>query len=101
TRINRELGADFDLDEFEHEARYDTSEQRIEMHLRSKSKQRISVRGQFIVKIEKGETIWTESSYKFLPEQVRSMAESADFSCTCQSIDSEWPFAQSLLVVEP
>jgi dimethylhistidine N-methyltransferase len=97
-RINRELGADFNLRNFEHEARYHEAEQRIEMHLRSKVRQSVSLRD-FVVTLEAGETIWTESSYKFLPEQVRSMAERAGFKFDLQWIDAEWPFAQSLLRV--
>jgi dimethylhistidine N-methyltransferase len=97
-RINRELGADFNLRNFQHEARYREDEQRIEMHLRSKARQRITIRN-FVVDLEEAETIWTESSYKFLPEQVRWMAERAGFRCELQWLDDEWPFAQSLLRV--
>ena len=97
-RINRELGADFDLRNFQHEARYDAGEQRIEMHLRSKGHQRVSI-GNFIVDLKLGETIWTESSYKFLLEQVHMMSEQAGFRSESQWIDAEWPFAQSLLRV--
>jgi len=96
-RINRELGANFNLDAFKHEARYDESEQRIEMHLRSKRRQTVSINGNFSVDLQEGETIWTESSYKFQPQQVRSMAEGAGFKCEFQVIDSEWPFAQCFL----
>jgi L-histidine Nalpha-methyltransferase len=99
SRINRELGADFDLGMFEHEARYNESEQRIEMHLRSKSSQRVSINGNFTIDLQEGETIWTESSYKFFPGQVQAMAERAGFKCESQTIDSEWPFAQSFLRV--
>lgn len=98
-RINRELGADFNLRNFQHEARYHETEQRIEMHLRSKIRQRVSLNGNFAVELEPGETIWTESSYKFLPEQIRLMSERAGFRCEFQWIDTEWPFAQSLLRV--
>ena len=91
--------ADFDLGMFAHEARYNESEQRIEMHLRSKARQRVSINGNFTVDLREGETIWTESSYKFLPGQVRAMAERAGFKCEFQNIDSEWPFAQSFLRV--
>jgi len=98
-RINRELRANFDLHLFEHEARYNERAQRIEMHLRSKVKQTVSVNGNFSIDLERGETIWTESSYKFLPQQVRSIAEGAGFQCQFQWLDAEWPFAQSLLRV--
>jgi len=98
-RINRELHADFDVRKFQHEARYDASEQRIEMHLRSRMPQKVSINGNFSVDLEEGETIWTESSYKFLPAQIRALAQRAGFQCELQWIDSEWPFAQSLLRV--
>jgi len=94
-RINRELGADFDLQKFKHEARYNEPEQRIEMHLRSQAKQSVSINHHFTVHLEQGETIWTESSYKYRPEQARSMPEQAGFRCEYQWVDSEWPFAQS------
>ncbi|HYR44076.1 MAG TPA: L-histidine N(alpha)-methyltransferase, partial [Terriglobia bacterium] len=96
-RINRTLGANFDLKQFEHEARYNPSEQRIEMHLRSRSDQTVAINSSLTVMLKKGETIWTESSYKFRPEQIRSMSERAGFTCEIQWIDDEWPFAQSLL----
>ena len=98
-RINRSLGGNFDLQQFEHEARYNDTEQRIEMHLRSKSDQTVSINRSFTVKLGKRETIWTESSYKFHVAQVRSMSERAGFSCAAQWIDEEWPFGQSLLRV--
>src|SRR5262249_30397336 len=96
-RINRVLGADFNLASFQHEARYNETEQRIEMHLRSEVKQTIRINQTFTVELDQGETIWTESSYKFRPAQVRSLSERAGFKCEHQWIDDEWPFAQSLL----
>ena len=96
-RINRELGADFNLKKFRHEARYNANEQRIEMHLRSAERQTVSINHSFSIELQQGETIWTESSYKFLPEQIRAMAERAGFRCESQWIDSDWPFAQSFL----
>jgi len=98
-RINRELGANFNLKNFQHEARYEAPEQRIEMHLRSLTRQTVSINGNFTVQLEQGETIWTESSYKFLTGQIRSMAERAGFRYECQWVDSSWPFAQTLLRV--
>jgi dimethylhistidine N-methyltransferase len=95
-RINRELRGTFNLNHFEHEARYNDDEQRIEMHLRSITDQVVSVNG-FTVSLKRGETIWTESSYKFRPEQIRSMAEGSGFKAEAQWIDPEWPFAQTLL----
>lgn len=96
-RINQELRANFDLKQFRHVVRYDEDEQRIEMHLRSTAAQIVSINGGFDVELRKGETIWTESSYKFRTTQVRLMAERAGFDCESQSVDTVWPFAQNLL----
>jgi len=96
-RLNRELGADFDLKQFEHEARYDASERRVEMHLRSKAWQRITVGSAgFRFYMRQGETIWTESSHKYNPQEVIEMGERTGYRCVGQWFDSEWPFAQNL-----
>ena len=96
-RINRELGADFDLLQFEHEARYDECERRVEMHLRSKALQRVTIQaaGQRFY-LREGETIWTESSHKYNPSEVVRMGERTGFRCERQWLDVEWPFAQNL-----
>jgi L-histidine N-alpha-methyltransferase len=97
-RINRELGANFDLSCFRHEARWNTVERRIEMHLRSLRGQRVEVPAAGLgVVIDAGETIWTESSHKYRPEEIVAMAERTGFRCDGQWIDEEWPFAQNLL----
>ena len=98
-RINRELAADFDLRQFRHEARYDAVEQRIEMHLRSVIDQTISINRNFTVKLQAGESIWTENSYKFHTDQVRLLSERAGFACKAQWVDSDWPFVQTVLEV--
>jgi L-histidine Nalpha-methyltransferase len=96
-RINRELDGDFDLTKFEHATRYDESERRVEMHLRSKIWQRITIRkAGFRFYMREGETIWTESSHKYDPQEVTQMGERAGYRCAGQWLDSEWPFAQTL-----
>jgi dimethylhistidine N-methyltransferase len=97
-RINRELEGNFDLSRFRHEVRYDDSNQRIEMHLRSTADQIVCI-GDLRITFKKNETIWTESSYKFTLEQVASMARRAGFECERQWVDDEWPFVQSVLRV--
>jgi L-histidine Nalpha-methyltransferase len=98
-RINRELGGDFDLEKFEHVVRYDQAERRIEMHLRSKVWQRVTIRkAGFRCYLREGETIWTESSHKYNPEEVVQMGERWGYRCLGQWIDGEWPFAQSLFL---
>ncbi|MFI5056594.1 MAG: L-histidine N(alpha)-methyltransferase [Candidatus Acidiferrales bacterium] len=100
-RINRELGADFDLSCFHHEARWNTAERRIEMHLRSICRQEVEIPAAGLrVTLDEDETIWTESSHKYRPEDAIAMAERTGFRCEGQWIDEEWPFAQNLLIAE-
>jgi dimethylhistidine N-methyltransferase len=96
-RLNRELGADFDLEQFEHVARYDETERRVEMHLRSKAFQRVDIKAAGLrFYMREGETIWTESSHKYNTAEVIAMGERTGYTCAGQWVDEEWPFAQSL-----
>jgi uncharacterized SAM-dependent methyltransferase len=62
-RLNRELGANFNLDDFAHRAVWDAAESRVEMHLESLRAQRVSIPGSGCeVVFAAGESIWTESS---------------------------------------
>ena len=98
-RINRELDADFDLRQFEHVARYNEEAQRIEMHLRSKLYQIVSIKSaDLIVDFVPNETICTEACHKFLPEQIRTIARTSGFRLENQWIDEDWAFAENLLV---
>jgi len=100
-RINRELGADFDLKQFAHEALWNVTERRIEMHLRSLQRQRVDIPGSGLrIRLEESETIWTESSHKYSPSEPLEMAARTGFRCAAQWIDEEWPFAQNLWIVE-
>ncbi|HEX4379251.1 MAG TPA: L-histidine N(alpha)-methyltransferase [Candidatus Acidoferrum sp.] len=100
-RINRELGADFDLAQFRHEARWNRMERRIEMHMRSLRAQSVTIPAALTrVDFEEGETIWTESSHKYRAPEVLEMAQRTGFRCEGQWIDEEWPFAQNLLICE-
>jgi L-histidine N-alpha-methyltransferase len=99
TRINRELGADFDLKEFRHCARYNPIERRIEMHLVSLRDQTVTIpAANCVVPFASGETIFTESSYKYRPSEIIQLAERANFRAQAQWTDAEWPFAETLLV---
>jgi L-histidine N-alpha-methyltransferase len=96
-RINRELGGGFDLRNFAHEARYEEAHQRIEMHLRARCRQTVHIGALGLtVNFEESETIWTESSYKYRPEEIPAMAASSGFHCTHVWTDAEWPFCESL-----
>ncbi len=100
-RINRELGADFDLSCFRHEARWNSVERRIEMHLRSMCRQTVQIPAASLrVMLDEDETIWTESSHKYNAAEIPGMATRAGFRCDGQWIDEEWPFAQNLLIAQ-
>src|SRR5262249_54530429 len=77
-RINRELGADFAVEQFAHRAFYDAAHGRIEMHLVSRRDQRVHVGGAEFF-LAAGESIRTEYSYKFSIRTLRSLAEAAGF----------------------
>ena len=98
-RINRELGADFDLAQFEHLAKINEDARSVEMHLRSKRSQKVSIPGAgIVVDFQENETIWTESSHKYSLDDVCETARSAGFRCEVQWVDEQWPFAENLLV---
>jgi dimethylhistidine N-methyltransferase len=100
-RINRELDADFDLGRFAHLALFNERERRIEMHLRSRSEQRISIPAlSRTFSLGKDETIWTESCHKYSPPELARMAMRAGFRCAAQWLDHEWPFAENLWIAE-
>ncbi len=100
-RINRELGANFDLGCFQHEARWNYADRRIEMHLRSTRRQTVRIPAANLrVILDEDETIWTESSHKYKAEEIPGMAARTGFRCDARWIDEEWPFAQNLLLAE-
>ena len=100
-RVNRELDADFNLRRFRHQARYNESERRIEMHLRSECAQTVNIReADLQIAFNQGETIWTESSHKFGLAEIEGLARKTGFVCSGQWVDPEWPFAESLFSVE-
>jgi len=99
-RINRELGGTFELRNFEHQARWNESERRIEMHLRSRLDQTVSIQEcELDIPFRAGETIWTESSHKFDPTDLTVMAKATGFRVVGQWTDSRWPFVESLWTV--
>ena len=78
-RINRELGADFDVRAFRHRAEYVVARGRIEMHLESLRFQSVFIGASKFV-FERGETIHTENSYKYTVEEFRILAARAGFT---------------------
>jgi len=96
-RLNRELGASIDLDGFFHRAVWDAERRRVEMHLVARSGQTIRIpRAQLTERLEPGEVIWTESSYKYLPEQIDDLLRSCGFSPSAKWIDRDDAFALTL-----
>lgn len=78
-RINRELGADFDLSAFAHRAIYNRDQHRIEMHLVSLRDQSVHLFGERIG-FRAGESIHTENSYKYSLERFRALAQQAGWT---------------------
>jgi dimethylhistidine N-methyltransferase len=74
TRINSDLGADFNLDAFSHEARWNDAASRIEMHLVSQRNQSVSIGGKSFA-FHRGESIHTENSRKFSIETLTPVFE--------------------------
>jgi len=98
TRINTELGGEFDLDRFAHDAFYNETAGRIEMHLRSRGRQEVAVaacKQSFSFNPE--ETIHTENSYKYTPASIEDLAASADFRVGEMFTDGKTWFALALL----
>ncbi|MBZ0270470.1 L-histidine N(alpha)-methyltransferase [bacterium] len=77
-RINRELDGRFDLDAFEHRAHFNAERSRIEMHLVSRRDQAVRIGGTFVA-FRRGESIHTESSYKYSLDSFASLAEDHGF----------------------
>lgn len=78
TRINRELGGDFDLSGFRHRAGYNETEGRVEMHLVSLRDQSVCVGDRRFEFIE-GETVHTENSYKYTVGEFQDLARRSGF----------------------
>lgn len=77
-RANREMGANFNLENFEHYAFYNVPQSRVEMHLISRCHQQIHIRGERFDFAE-GESLHTENSHKFTMQSVRQLARAAGF----------------------
>lgn len=96
-RINRELQGDADLGAFDHQARWNAHRSRVEMHLVSRQAQMLTIgAAHFSVPFAAGESIWTESSYKFTPAGIADLGRCAGFEVTWQAIDDCGRFALTL-----
>jgi len=99
-RLNREVGAQFDLDRFGHQAFFNDTESRIEMHLESLQDQIVCVAG-VPIEFDRGETIWTESSYKYDRERLDTLVSAGGFEITRLWTDARELFWVALLTVAP
>ncbi len=97
-RINRELQGNFDLNSFKHYAFYNPEFGRIEMHLKSLKDQKVQI-GDREFSFAEGETIHTESSYKYSQEEFQELAQKAGFLPTQVWMDSEQLFSLYYLSV--
>lgn len=97
-RMNRQLGAGFDIRRFEHIARYDPTEGRIEMHLRSRASQQVRI-GDETIRFAAREMIHTEYSYKYTRDSFRQLTASAGLRTVDCWTDDESFF--SVWILEP
>jgi L-histidine N-alpha-methyltransferase len=97
-RMNRELDAEFDVSAFEHVVRWNAAQSRVEMHLASTRRQMVRIPAAGITAtFFTGETIWTESSYKYEAVQIGAMGALTGFAVQESWIDQEARFALALL----
>jgi dimethylhistidine N-methyltransferase len=95
TRLNRQLGADFDLEQFAHRARWNAACSRIEMHLESLTTQAVRIAGSTFA-FAAGETIHTENSYKFTEASLHSLLTASRFVPSQTFTDDAHTFAVTL-----
>jgi L-histidine N-alpha-methyltransferase len=97
TRLNREVGADFELQAFAHRAIWNAGHSRIEMHLVSKNRQKVKIPALDLkIDFAAGETIHTENSYKYRPGQAQTLLSKAGFTPTATWTDEQERFAVCL-----
>ena len=100
-RINRELDGNFDVKKFQHSAIYNDELGRIEIHLVSREPQIVRIRAiDLEAAFDKGETIRTENSYKFDPDQLSLLARDTGFSLAKTWFDSAHLFSFNLFVAQ-
>jgi L-histidine N-alpha-methyltransferase len=100
-RLQTELDARIDLGAFAHRAVWNAAERRVEMHLVSLRAQRIVIPAAGLdFEMTEGETIWTESSYKSEPADVRALLEACGFAVSAQWIDEADRFALTHALAE-
>ena len=98
SRINDELGANFNLENFEHHSVYHEKEQRIEMYLKSSQKQSVIIpKSDLLWNLEKNELIHTEYSHKYWLSQIHDLLDDAGFELKHTWLDENKYFSLTLL----
>ena len=98
-RINREFGADFELRSFRHVALYDEARGRVEMHLESRRAQVVRLPALDLeISFAAGERVHTENSYKYDPEQLRTLAARTGFRLAHAWLDRAGQFSSNLFL---
>ena len=93
-RMNQELDATFQLNQFGHYAFYNPGQSRVEMHLVSLKNQTVRI-GESEIAFKLGESIWTESSYKYTVEEFAHLAATAGFT-----VERVWTDSRELFSVQ-
>jgi dimethylhistidine N-methyltransferase len=98
SRINRELGGHFDVDMFRHRAVWNDSAGRVEMHLQSTREQHVRIDALALrVRFARGESIFTESSYKYSLDEIDRLAAACGLSVESRWLDAGARFSVNLL----
>jgi len=96
-RMNRELGADFPLQQFRHRARFNRETRDVEMHLQSLTAQQVRF-PRFTVAFEPGESIHTESSHKYSLAELERLGANSGFRPHGQWVEESAQFASCLQI---
>ncbi|MFB5619866.1 MAG: L-histidine N(alpha)-methyltransferase [Nitrosopumilus sp.] len=98
SRINDELDADFDLNNFSHHSIYNKEDQRIEMYLKSLVNQSVIIsKSNLSLNLEKNELIHTEYSHKYTLDQIKILLESVGFKIERVWLDDQTHFSLTLV----
>ena len=95
-RANREANADFVIADWMHSAFYNPPLKRVEMHLVSRARQRVTI-GDQVIEFFEGDSVHTENSYKYSVEGFRQLAREAGWQPTMAWTDPQRQFSMHLL----
>jgi len=98
-RINRELGADFDLRGFRHQAVYNEDRGRVEVYIVSARAQRVSIRAlDMEIEFDEGERVHTENSHKYDLAGLSELAAATGYTRARTWLDEREQFSSNLLI---